>query len=259
MTPVIPNHLKQLTSSLQSSLASSGMSPQELLTEIFTQCGDRAAIGTSGQLTGVVLIDMVCKAGLKPRVFVIDTLRLFPETYQLLDELENRYGIKIERYQPRADKVQEMVKRDGEYLFFDSKEKQELCCKIRKVEPNDEVLKTLDVWITGLRKDQSAQRATGEKIQSITSPDGRNIIKVAPLLDWTEENLRKYIADNGVPSHKLLQDKKEGWFYESLGCVICTTPISEFEPRRAGRWRWFNSLDPSSKECGLHTASTQED
>ena len=79
--------------------------PQQLLKEIFSKYGARAAIGTSGQLTGIVLIDMAAKAGIKPRVFIIDTMRLFPETYQLIDELEKKYDIKIERIRPKAERV----------------------------------------------------------------------------------------------------------------------------------------------------------
>ncbi|MBI4412565.1 MAG: phosphoadenylyl-sulfate reductase [Deltaproteobacteria bacterium] len=233
--------------------------PQELIGEIFKRFKNRAAIGTSGQLTGTVMIDLAVKAGAKPRVFTIDTLRLFKETYELFDAMEKKYGIRVERIKPDPAKIAAMVKEHGEYLFFDSKKKQELCCHLRKVEPNDEVLKTVDVWLTGLRVDQSAARAKTNRFEIIIHPEGKHpILKVAPLVDWTEEKLRDYAGKNGVPVHKLLEWKKDGWYYESLGCVICTTPIGPHEPRRAGRWRWFNAVD-SDKECGLHTERKHED
>lgn len=231
---------------------------QELIVTLFKRFGDRAAIGTSGQLTGVVMIDLAIRAGVKPRVFTIDTKRLFKETYELFDELEKRYGISIERIQPDPEKMNQMVREHGEYLFFDSKEKQELCCRLRKVEPNDRVLETLDVWLSGLRADQSRSRAQTSRFEIIShGGKKRPILKVAPLVDWTEERLREHIKKNNVPIHKLLQWNRDGWYYESLGCEICTTPIGPHEPRRAGRWRWFNSVD-SNKECGLHVVHKDE-
>ncbi|KAB2836433.1 phosphoadenosine phosphosulfate reductase family protein, partial [bacterium] len=102
--------------------------PQALIGELFRRFGDRAAIGTSGQLTGVVMIDLAVKAGLKPRVFTIDTLRLFPETYELFDALEQKYSLKVEKIQPDPERLKAMLSEHGEFLFFDSKEKQEFCC-----------------------------------------------------------------------------------------------------------------------------------
>lgn len=227
--------------------------PQALIGEVFKRFGRRAAIGTSGQLTGSVMIDMAFKGKAKPRVFTIDTLRLFPETYELFNAVEKKYKIKIERVKPDPKKIEKMVKDHGEFLFFDSKEKQEYCCHLRKVEPNERALEKVDVWLTGLRTDQSESRANTQKFQLIEhGPNKRPILKVAPLVDWTEETLREYIKKNEVPSHPLLDYEKNGWFYESLGCVICTTPIGPHEPRRAGRWRWFNAKDGDNKECGLH-------
>lgn len=234
---------------------------QELIHEIFTQFGNRAAIGTSGQLTGVVMIDQAVQSGVKPRIFTIDTLRLFKETYELFEEIERRYHLKVERIRPDPVKIDAMMKEHGEHLFFDSKKKQELCCRLRKVEPNERVLETLDVWLTGLRRDQSGARQKTSRFEIVESgAEKRPLLKVAPLVDWTEERLREYIKAHNVPTHKLLNWKQDGWFYESLGCVICTTPIGLHEPRRAGRWRWFNATDlaeSDDKECGIH--KTHED
>ncbi len=233
---------------------------KELFGTIFKRFGKRAAIGTSGQLTGTVMIDLAVQAGVKPRVFTIDTLRLFPETYELFEQIEKKYGIKVERVQPDPAKIKKMVAENGEYLFFDSKEKQEFCCHLRKVEPNERVLDTVDVWMTGLRVDQSKARADTKKCEIIFhGKDKRPILKVAPLLDWTEKQLRDYMAVNQVPMHKLLNWNQGGWYYESLGCVICTTPIGPNEPRRAGRWRWFNAMEGDDKECGIHNNKTHKD
>jgi phosphoadenosine phosphosulfate reductase len=229
--------------------------PGALLAELHRRFGARLAIGTSGQLTGTAIIALAVGAGVKPRVFTNDTYRLFPETYELFDAIEKKYGLKIEKFTPPAGELKAMVEEYGEYLFFDSKERQELCCNVRKVLPNNRALDSLDVWVTGLRADQSKARAATPKFQIIEhEQDGakRPILKVAPLVDWTEEKVRAYSKANNVPMHKLLETKLPGgWYYESLGCVLCTTPIGPFEPRRAGRWRWFNTSD-DKKECGLH-------
>ena len=89
--------------------------------------------------------------------------------------------------------------------------------------------------------------------------DKRPILKVAPLVNFTEAELRKYATENQVPTHKLLNWNQDGWHYESLGCVVCTTPIGPNEPRRAGRWRWFNALEDDDKECGIHSNKIHKD
>ncbi len=238
--------------------------PGELMAELFRIFGDRAAIGISGQWTGVTLIDMAIRAGIpNPRVFTVDTLRLFPETYDLMRELEKKYNIKIEKAVPDFEAVSKMVRDHGEMIFFDINAKQEYCCKIRKVDPNNKVLDTLAVWITGLRADQSHTRSQLKRIEIIQhkQQDGteRPLLKVTPLIAWTEENVKDYIRTHKVPVHKLLEIERDGWHYASLGCIICTTPVGAHETRRAGRWRWFNHmLKDDQKECGLHLSGKKK-
>ena len=238
--------------------------PSELMAELFRIFGARAAIGISGQWAGVALIDMAIQAGIpKPRVFTVDTLRLFPETYDLMRELEKKYNIKIEKAVPDFEAISMMVREHGEMFFFDSKAKQEYCCKIRKVDPNNKILDTLDVWITGLRADQSNARSQIKRVGIIQHKqrDGteRLLLKVTPLIKWTEDKVKDYIRTYNVPVHKLLEIERDGWHYASLGCIICTTPIGPHETRRAGRWRWFNyKLNDDQKECGLHLPGKDE-
>ena len=223
------------------------LSPEDLLTWAHEAYSERAAIMTSFQHTGCVMIDMAHKRGIPLRVVTVDTLRLHPETYDLMDRIEQRYGITIERFQPDPSRVQEMVDRHGEYLFFDSPSKQEYCCSIRKVEPNKRALETVDLWITGLRRDQSSYRALAPKA-AFVEEDGRRILKLCPLVDWSEEQVRQYIDEHSAPYNALYDQG-----YTSIGCIICTTPIQPGEDKRAGRWRWFNHLeDQHKKECGIH-------
>jgi phosphoadenosine phosphosulfate reductase len=266
--------------------------PGALLAELHKRFGNRMAIATSGQPTDTVIVALAVKAGVQnPRVYTTDTHRLFPETYTYFETLEKFFGIKIERFMPPEKELSKMVEQHGEFLFFDSKDKQEYCCHVRKVLPNQRALDTMDVWVTGLRRDQSALRAQLPRLDLIERPsppaplptqgdmglktslssapspaslreggrrpgEGELILKVNPLVDWTEKQVSDYLQANKIPNHPLFEKKLPGgWYYESLGCVLCTTPIAPHEPRRAGRWRWFNHLD-DKKECGLHLPET---
>jgi phosphoadenylyl-sulfate reductase (thioredoxin) len=226
------------------------MSAEELIKWAFSNFVERAAIGTSFQLTGSVIVDLASRHFKKFRVFTVDTLRLHTETYDAIDAFEKHYGVKVERFLPDEEQVKRMVDRFGEYLFFTDKAKQEHCCYVRKVEPNKRALKTLDVWIIGLRKDQSAYRKDVKKA-TFVEVDGRRILKLAPLVDWDLDTIWRYIKENNLPYNSLF-DKG----YDSIGCIICSTPLLKGEPPRAGRWRWFGSAD-DKKECGIHTSKEE--
>ena len=207
----------------------------------------RAALFTSFQNTGCVMIDMAHRLAPELRVITVDTLRLPQETYELMNTLEQRYGMTIERFTPDAQRLEKMIQAHGEYLFFDSREKQEYCCTLRKVEPNSRALDSVDLWITGLRRDQSATRSALPKA-AIMNHANRHLIKLAPLIDWSEQQVWNYIHENDVP-YNALYDKG----YTSIGCSICSTPTRPGEDKRAGRWRWMNQLNEAQhKECGLH-------
>ena len=227
------------------------LNAEDLLRDIFQQFGIKAAIGTSFQKTGLVTIDIASKVSDNFRVFTIDTERLFPETYQYITQIEELYSDKlhnnkIELYKPDSRIVEAMVKQYGEYLFFDNPTQRELCCKNRKVLPNNEALKTMDIWVTGLRADQSEYRNKLKNIQVI-SVNEKQIIKVAPLFHWTEEDIGAYIKTRNLPIHPLYSKG-----YKTISCIICTTPVLPCEDDRAGRWRWEKQLKDFSKECGLH-------
>ncbi len=227
--------------------ALNAMGPEALLAWAWEHHGERAGIVTSFQRTGCVLIDMAHKHARGMRVLTIDTLRLPAQTYEVMDRIEAKYGVRVERFQPEPERLDRMVRQHGEFLFFDSKEKQEHCCHIRKVEPNEVALASLDVWITGLRQDQSGARAQTSKATVVTR-GGRQLLRLAPLAEWSETQAKAYIDENGVPENGLYD-----LGYTSIGCVICSTPTLPHEDKRAGRWRWFNQLGKDqNKECGIH-------
>jgi phosphoadenosine phosphosulfate reductase len=224
------------------------MDPEELLAWAQGHFPGRAGINTSFQDTGCVMIDMASRVAPDLRVLTVDTLRLHPETYRLMEQIEARYGIAIERFKPEPEQLKRMVGQHGEYLFFDSKAKQEYCCAIRKVEPNKRAIESLDVWITGLRRDQSEGRAAVDKVSRIVLEDGRELLKLSPLANWDKDQVWSYIHRHNVPYSPLYEQG-----YTSIGCVICSTPTMPWESKRAGRWRWFNHLDEDDdKECGIH-------
>ena len=224
-----------------------GLEPRELLRWAYETHGRRAAIVTSFQGAGTAMIDIAYRASLRLRVLTVDTLRLHRETYDFIEAIEARYALSVERFTPDPERLSRMVGQHGEFLFFDSKAKQEYCCQVRKVEPNARALATLDVWITGLRRDQSSGRQKTPKA-AVAHAGGRPILKLCPLADWSNEQVEDYLAEHDVPRNAL-SDRG----YASIGCEICSTPTLSTEDQRAGRWRWFNHLgEEHGKECGIH-------
>lgn len=220
-----------------------GWDGEEIIHWAFRTFGDDAAIGTSLQHTGMVQIDLASRGVDDFRVFTVDTKRLHEETYEFHETVKEEYDLNLEVYEPDPEEVQSMIDRHGEYLFFDSRKKQQLCCDIRKSHPHDRAIETVDVWICGLRRDQSDERSETPKAQ-FTKEAGNKILKLAPLADWTEEDVWDYIEAHDVPYNPLFD---EG--YKTISCRICTTPVQEGEDKRDGRWRWFKDHD---RECGLH-------
>lgn len=203
---------------------------------------DKVAISSSFQIEEVVIIDMAYKTGKPFRVFTLDTGRLNQETYDIMDEVRKRYGIKIEVLFPDREAVEKMVKEKGLNLFYESVENRKLCCYIRKVEPLKRILKELDAWITGLRRQQSITRGNVKKIE-VDTTYGKHI-KINPLVEWNKNEVWDYIKKNKLPYNKLYDIG-----YAQIGCAPCTRPIKPGEDDRAGRWWWE---DAAQKECGLH-------
>ncbi len=190
----------------------------------------------------VVIIDMLQKINPSIKIFTLDTGRLHQKTYDLIDEVRQKYNIEIDVYYPDTASAQKMVKEHGANLFYTSPELRKLCCQVRKIKPLKRALKGLDAWITGLRRTQNVSRATDQKVQVDHFNDG--IIKINPLSDWTNDQVWEYVKAENLPYNKL-HDKS----FPSIGCEPCTRPIKPGEDLRSGRWWWETDL---TKECGLH-------
>jgi phosphoadenosine phosphosulfate reductase len=214
---------------------------EELLRGFINEYKSKIALSSSLGLEDQVLTCMVCNIDKSTRIFTLDTGRLFPETYDLIHRTNHKFGIKLNVYFPDASQVEEMVSNKGINLFFESVENRKLCCNIRKIEPLKRAFKGLDVWICGLRREQSVTR---QNMQRIEWDEANGLIKLNPLIDWTEPEVREFIKIHGVP-YSPLHDKG----FPSIGCQPCTRAIFPGEDIRAGRWWWEN---PDTKECGLH-------
>ena len=215
--------------------------PQELLEWGLKEFHPCIALAWSGA-EDVAVVDMLVKINPKARIFTLDTGRLNPETYDLIDRMREKYGIDIEVMFPDAAEVEEMVREQGVNLFYQSVENRKLCCNLRKVQPLKRMLSTLDAWITGLRRDQAVTRTVSKKIEIDETFGG--IIKLNPLADWSHKDVWDYIHKNNVPYNELYDRG-----YPSIGCAPCTRPVKDGEDIRAGRWWWES---PEGRECGLH-------
>ena len=173
--------------------------------------------------------------GVGMRVFYLDTDLLFPESYALRDQLEERYGIKFERRATRLS-VEDQAAQYGERLW---ERDPDLCCRLRKVEPLREMLKGMRAWVTAIRRDQSPTRA---RIGLVERDETFGLVKINPLAGWSARDVWKYIEKHDVPHNPLHQQG-----YPSIGCVPCTTPVQIGEVPRAGRWR-----GAVKTECGIH-------
>lgn len=216
-------------------------SPQEILEYFLNEYKNNAALSSSLGAEDQVLTDMMLKITKDANIFTLDTGRLNPETYNVMDATNLKYGIKLNVFFPKNKEIENLYKEQGINGFYESIENRKSCCFIRKMEPLQRALKPLSVWITGLRASQSVTR---EALPLIEYDKANDVIKVNPLLNWSEEMVWTYIKENRVPYNKL---HDQG--FPSIGCAPCTRAIKKGEDVRSGRWWWEN---PEHKECGLH-------
>jgi phosphoadenosine phosphosulfate reductase len=215
--------------------------PHEVLSYFLQEYKGRIALSSSLGIEDQALTHMVCNIDRSAKVFTLDTGRLFPETYTLIDKTNKHFGINLEVYFPEAAKVEEMVRMKGINLFYDSIESRKECCKVRKLDPLKRAFSNLEVWICGLRKDQSITRFFSKMIEW---DEVNGLLKVNPLINWNEKKVWEYIRTHQVPYNEL-HDKG----FPSIGCQPCTRQVAAGEDIRSGRWWWEA---PEHKECGLH-------
>ena len=220
-----------------------GLDPVSRLTSLCRFVDGRLVFTTSFGLEDQAITHAIFAAGVDSRVELVtlDTGRLFPETYDLWAQTEERYGRRIAAVVPRQTSLEALVAEQGINGFRHSVEARLACCSVRKVEPLRRALDGAAAWITGLRAEQSSNRA---RVAVVEADETYDLVKVNPLADWSRQDLHRYVVDNGIP-YNPLHDRG----YPSIGCAPCTRAVRVGEPERAGRWWWEQEM---KKECGLH-------
>lgn len=218
-----------------------GKEPEQVLTLFLDEFKGTIVQATSMGVEDQVITRMIAGINNKTRIITLDTGRLFQETYDLIQHTIEEYGVNIETMFPNYESVQKMVKEKGINLFYKSVDNRKLCCHIRKNESLKRALVGMDVWICGLRKDQTVTRFYNNLVEW---DEKHGLIRLNPLINWTENQVWDYIRKHEIP-YNVLHDKG----YSSIGCLPCTRPIRKGEDPRAGRWWWENE---EHKECGLH-------
>jgi phosphoadenosine phosphosulfate reductase len=233
--------MSSATSNIQAVVAAlSPLSAAERVAAAPRLIGGRIVFTTSFGLEDQAIIHMIRANEIDIDVVTIDTGRLFPETYDTWDATERRYG-RIRAVTPDREAVEALVATQGINGFRRSVDARHSCCGVRKVVPLGRALTGAGGWITGLRADQSQNRAA----TAIASFDETHkLVKISPLADWHRDDVVRYVAAHDIP-HNALQDRG----FLSIGCAPCTRAVRPGEPERAGRWWWE---DEEKKECGLH-------
>ncbi len=188
-----------------------------------------------------IITEMIFSIDKTTEIFTLDTGRLFQETYDLYDQTRSKYKIDIKILFPDNEQIEEMVNKYGLNLFYKSIEKRKICCQVRKIEPLKKALLGKKFWITGLRNEQSDTRINNKIIEY---DDINDLIKINPLINWSEKDVWDYINKKNIP-YNPLHDKG----FKSIGCQPCTRAVKSGEDSRAGRWWWENQ---GKRECGLH-------
>ena len=217
-----------------------------ILHEAATRHGEKLVYPCSFGAEGSVLLDLIHRGGFAIPVVTIDTGRLPQETFEVVEAVEKRYGIRVRIVFPDRREVEAMVAEHGPNLFRRSVALRRRCCEIRKVRPLARVLEGCEAWITGRRREQSEERARLPFVEEDDPVYGK--VKYNPIADWTWREVWDYIRAREVPYHPL-HDR----FYHSIGCACCTRPIAAGEDPRAGRWWWEH--EDVAAECGLHVAA----
>jgi phosphoadenosine phosphosulfate reductase len=202
----------------------------------------KPVFSTSFSIEDQIITDQIVKQNLPVDIFTLDTGRLHNETYEVWQKTLDKYKIKIKAFYPNEQNLEEFINKNGINSFYNSTDLRHQCCNIRKISPLKKALESdsYNLWISGIRKEHSEFRVNKSMIEQ---DNGFNIVKFYPVLDLTEDEVKRLIKDSDIPYNKL-HDKG----YKSIGCAPCTRALREGEKNRDGRWWW----ESSNKECGLH-------
>jgi len=233
-------HRKTILSELRNGLRERAEDSISMLRAAVAEYGNVCYANSLGP-ESMVLTDLIWEAVPEIEIFSIDTGRLFPETYDLMERLQQHYGRSLRIYYPEAAGLEKWVGKNGINGFRDGVEQRRGCCIVRKVEPFRRAVSGRGAWVTGIRRSQSPSRALAAPVEW----DGEyGLHKISPLLDWSEREIWDYIRKKRLPYNKL-----HDIGFPSIGCAACTRSVQPGEDPRSGRW-WWERTD--SRECGLH-------
>jgi len=218
-----------------------GLEPLEALKLLAEQFPGKIVFSTSFGWEDQAITHMIFTNNLPIKVFTLETGRLFPETYYVWNRTMEIYGQPIHAYYPQHQALEQMVNTKGPNSFYESVDNRKECCGIRKLEPLNRALAGNQLWITGIRAEQSINR---QSMENVEWDEQHQLIKFHPIFNWTLDDVKAYIKQYNIP-YNTLHDKG----FPSIGCLPCTRAVQPGEDFRAGRWWWE---DQDKKECGLH-------
>jgi len=213
----------------------------ERLATVRALVGGRIVFTTSFGLEDQAIGHAIFSQALAIDAATLDTGRLFPETHDVWAQTERRYGARILAFAPQRQSVEALLAKQGADGLRASVAARLECCAVRKVAPLARALSGSAAWITGMRADQSADRA---RIGAAAYDEDRELLKINPLFDWSRERTLAFVRTHSVP-YNALHDRG----FLSIGCAPCTRAVTPGEDERAGRWWWEET---EKKECGLH-------
>jgi phosphoadenosine phosphosulfate reductase len=216
----------------------SDASAAEILHRAAERFPARIVLTCSWQRTSSVLAHLIASQSLDVRIVEVDTGLLFPETHEVRDQLIERLGISVETLRPHRTVAEQAVDQGPELWLRDP----DACCALRKVAPLERALEGADAWVSGLRRSSGGERSN---VRPFSFDEKRGVIKVAPLWQWSSEDVDAYCVEHDLPVHAL---HAQG--YPSIGCIPCTRAVAPGEDERAGRW-----AGTTKTECGLHRPS----
>ena len=215
--------------------------PHEIIAWAAHTYGSKLTMATGFGPEGIVIMHIVSQVAPKTEIFYLDTDLFFPETYALRDQLQERFGLHFVRVTP-ALSLEQQADQYGPALWSRDPDQ---CCRLRKVDPLRAYLKQKKAWITGIRRDQTRTRLSAEPIEWDTT---NGLVKINPLLNWSQEQVWTYLYLFDLPSNQL-----HARGYPSIGCSPCTRPAAGGANLRSGRWVGFKKV-----ECGIHMKAADE-
>lgn len=218
-----------------------GLALEDQLKKLASLFPGKVIFTTSLGIEDQVITHKIFTNNIDIKVITLDTGRLFPQTYDVFSSTIIRYKKKINVYFPEYEAVEKMVTEKGPLSFYQSVENRKECCTIRKVVPLNRALKGMEVWISGIRADQSENR---NHLDWLELDESKKLYKYYPLFNWSFDEVKSFVKENNVP-YNSLHDKG----YVSIGCEPCTKAVKPGDDFRSGRWWWEND---GGKECGLH-------